>query len=69
MPRIMRTRGSTESYWLNSSFNYYAPSSRGYCPREKEEILRELSSNVMDKMYQRDGYSIRRTYSSWQMSK
>ncbi len=67
MPQITRNRGTRQSYRSNN--NCYAPSNSGYCMREKEEILRELSHNIMEKMYQREGYSIRRTHASWQMSK
>lgn len=69
MPRIMRMRGLTEPYRSNSNGNYYAPNGNGYCPGEKEDILNKLSSNVMKNMYQRDGYSVRRVRTSWQMSK
>ena len=61
MPQIARNRGLTQSYGSN---NRYAPSYSGYCMREKEEILRELSSNLMGKMYEREVNNICRTYAS-----
>ncbi|NYB52344.1 MAG: hypothetical protein HVN35_07300 [Methanobacteriaceae archaeon] len=67
MPRITRYRGYKEPY--NSNANCNAPSYSGYCMQEKEEILNELSFNMMEKMYQREVYSIRRNRMSWQMSK
>ena len=69
MPKIIKTRGQKESYNLNGNMNqYYAPGD-GYCASEKDNIITEVSYNLMKKMYDRSTYSIRMIDASWQMSK
>lgn len=67
MPHTLRSQIGI--YALNSEMNYYNSNCPAYSTREKYNLLRELSNNLLEKMYQRNCYSVRKTYASYQNSK
>lgn len=69
MPQIIKTRGFQESYLSERRNNNDMLCNTGYCMHEKNELLNELYTNLMEKMCERDSFSVNRTNSSWQMSK
>lgn len=69
MSQILKTRGSRASYGTNMNRNYYPFSWNGYGMQEKNELLNELAANLMEKIFEIDSYSVRRSEASWQMSK
>lgn len=67
MPHTLRSQIGI--YAQNSEMNYYANNCPAYSTREKYNLLNELSNNLMEKLYQRNYYSVRKTYVSYQNSK
>lgn len=67
MPNTLRSQIGI--YAQNREMNYYNTNCPAYSTREKYNLLKELSNNLMEKLYQRNYYSVRKTYVSYQNSK
>lgn len=69
MSQIIKTRGSRASYGTNMNGNYYPFSWNGYGMQEKNELLNEISANLIEQIFERDSFRAIRSEASWQMSK